>query len=332
MKQLYIILILLSVSILGFAQAFEVNGVYYQVTSTSNNTVEVSVHPNKYQEPFYVIPEKIKYNDKEYSVTGIGHQSFVDCDKLTYIVLPNSLTVIGDAAFSSCSSLTKIIIPENVTEIGDFAFYRCEGLTSITIPNSVISIGDEAFSKCSNLNSAIIGNSVTNIGVSAFSECIALSSITIPESVTQIGDFAFIGCENLKTMYNKAGIPQKKTGSLSAPTIVHVKKGLLNTYKSSDAWKELKIVDDIEYNKLTKITLNKQRVNCKVNDISKIDIVSLEPNNADNKQVLFASSDSDVVIITEEGQFIAIKKGRATITVTAKDGGGTIAQCEVLVE
>ena len=105
----------------------------------------------------------------------------------------------------------------------------------------------------------------------------------------------------------------------------NIQKELVNDYERNKKNRYVNIDDEIslfnpniEYNKLTKITLNKQRVNCKVNEISKIDIVSLEPNNADNKQVLFASSDSDVVIITEEGQFIAIKKGRATITVTAK--------------
>ncbi|MBP3573805.1 MAG: leucine-rich repeat domain-containing protein [Prevotella sp.] len=113
------------------AHDFEVDGIYYNITSSSKLTVEVT-----YQGSYYdsysdeytgsvVIPEKVTYDSKEYSVTSIG-----------------------DWAFGSCFGLTSVTIPNSVTSIGNSAFSYCYGLTSVTIPNSVTSIGDSAFDGC----------------------------------------------------------------------------------------------------------------------------------------------------------------------------------------
>ena len=92
-------------------------------TTTSSSTVSVS--KNEIITGKLVIPETVKYNGTQYSVTSIG-----------------------ESAFESCTSLTSLIIPNSVTSIGDYAFNYCSGLTSVTIGNSVTSIGKYAFSDC----------------------------------------------------------------------------------------------------------------------------------------------------------------------------------------
>ena len=181
----------------SLAHHFEINGVFYNVISTSE--VEVTYKGSSYNE-FYneyngsvVIPSLVEYGGFTYSVTSIGDNAFSSCD-LTSIEIPNSVTSIGDYAFVYCSSLTSIQIPNSVTSIGDYVFYYCSSLTSIQIPNSVTSIGDYTFSNCSSLTSVIIGNSVTSIGDYAFSNCSSLTSIQIPNSVTSIGEGAFSSC------------------------------------------------------------------------------------------------------------------------------------------
>ena len=181
----------------SLAHHFEINGVFYNVISTSE--VEVTYKGSSYNE-FYneyngsvVIPSLVEYGGFTYSVTSIGDNAFSSCD-LTSIEIPNSVTTIGDYAFVYCSSLTSIQIPNSVTSIGDYVFYYCSSLTSIEIPNSVTSIGDYTFSNCSSLTSVIIGNSVTSIGDYAFSNCSSLTSIQIPNSVTSIGEGAFSSC------------------------------------------------------------------------------------------------------------------------------------------
>ena len=188
-----------------FAEDFAVGGIYYNITSSTDKTVEVTFrgsYSNSYSNEYsgaVTIPESVTYNGNTYSVTSIGFHAFYDCSSLTSVEIPNSVTSIGDWAFSECSSLTSVVIPNSVTSIGSFAISYCSSLTSVVIPNSVTSIGDYAFVGCSSLTSLEIPNSVTSIEDGAFRGCSSLTSVEIPNSVTSIGDLAFAECSSLTT-------------------------------------------------------------------------------------------------------------------------------------
>ena len=198
-KQLLIVTIaLLLCGSKAMAHDFEVNGVYYKITSSTTADVTFKgssddEYWNEYSGSI-TIPTTATYNGVDYSVTSIGRSAFYDCSSLTSITIPESVTSIGYDAFQNCSSLTSITIPESVTSIGEWAFVGCSSLTSITIPENVPRIGDLAFADCSSLTSITIPESVTSIGSQAFRYCGSLTSITIPESVTSIGRDAFRNC------------------------------------------------------------------------------------------------------------------------------------------
>ena len=59
-------------------------------------------------------------------------------------------------------------------------------------------------------------------------------------------------------------------------------------------------------------------------------VVTITPENAQNKKVLWSSSDDDIVTVDENGKLKALKNGKATITVTTEDGKYK-ATCEVTV-
>ena len=188
-----------------FAEDFEVDGIYYDITSSTDKTVAVTYRGYSYD--FYfgeysgavTIPESVTYSGSTYSVTSIGGYAFSECFSLTSVVIPNSVTTIGECAFYRCSSLTSVEIPNSVTSIGAGAFSFCSSLTSVKIPNSVTSIRSSAFEYCSRLTSVVIPNSVTSIGVWAFAYCYGLTSVEIPNSVTSIGAEAFDDCNRLTT-------------------------------------------------------------------------------------------------------------------------------------
>ena len=159
------------------AHDFEVNGIYYNIISATDLTVEVTYrggtdyeYANEYSGEV-VIPSTVSYKSKNLTVT-----------------------VIGTSAFKECNGVEKITIPNTVTTIGYMAFRECTGLTTVTIGNGVTRIGYQAFYGCSKLTNFNFSNSVTEIGKYAFYGCSQLKSITIPNSVETIDDLAFKGC------------------------------------------------------------------------------------------------------------------------------------------
>ena len=188
-KHFLLTLVALLCSISASAHDFEVGGIYYNITSSADMTVEVTFRGDSYSSysreytGSITIPESVSYEGMTYSVKGIGEMTFVGCPGLKEVTIGNS-----------------------VTSIGGRAFYYCSGLTSVAIPNSVTSIGEYAFGSCETLASVKMSNSVTKIEGYAFSGCEALTSVVIPPSITSLGRRIFEGCKNLKTIINLSSL------------------------------------------------------------------------------------------------------------------------------
>ena len=123
-KQLLLTIAVLLCSATVNAYDFEVDGIYYNIVSITDLTVEVTDGDNDYYGKI-VIPEDVTYKSKTLSVTRIGGGAFGSCSSLTSLTIPNSVTSIGVSAFRYCSSLTSLTIPNSVTSIGGSAFWGC---------------------------------------------------------------------------------------------------------------------------------------------------------------------------------------------------------------
>lgn len=130
--------------------------------TTNNNTITITQYNGS--GGAVIIPGTIN----GLPVTSIGPFAFVNCTRLTSVIIPNSVTSIGSYAFQLCGNLSSVTIPKNVTSIGSYAFQYCDNLISITIPKSVTSIGDGAFAFNGLIKAIFQGNAPTSLGNNVF--------------------------------------------------------------------------------------------------------------------------------------------------------------------
>ena len=231
-KTAFVALSLLMFSIMGMtplkAQSYIIiEDLYYQINGDGVSATLIGPVAGTEIQGELNIPSSINYNEKDYTVTVIGKNSFISCDRLTgHLAIPNTVISIGENAFLGCSGLTSLDLGTSLDTIGPAAFYGCKGFTgSLTLPNSVryiyyaafygcnsftgsLTIGnslarieDAAFYKCSGFSSLTIGSAVTSIGTSTFWGCTGLAgSLTIPNTVRNIGPNAFHNCSGLTTL------------------------------------------------------------------------------------------------------------------------------------
>lgn len=182
------------------AYDFESNGIYYNILSSKDKTVEVTRAANKRYSGDIIIPTTVNLNGKELSVVAIGDEAFGWCSELTSITLGDSVKRIGHYAFTLCNKLKNLTLGSNINIIGKSAFEKCYGLTRIEIPSNIETIGSCAFWDCDNVKEIIIHNGVKIIGPKAFYNNNKVTNIFIPTSVEEIGSGAFYDCDNLKVL------------------------------------------------------------------------------------------------------------------------------------
>lgn len=213
------------------AYDFAVNGIYYNILSKTDRTVEVTKSDGNDYSGDVVIPAVVDHGGVTYSVTKIGEGAFSLCpalisvsmssvDTIDYgafshsgnlasVSLPATLTSIKGNPFLSCSALKEIVVDEDNTKYssdGGVLYDKSKetlicwptAQADIDIPSSVKTIGESAFGNCHNLAS-ISMPSVETIGNMAFMCCSDLASVSMP-SVKMIDYLAFHICTDLTSV------------------------------------------------------------------------------------------------------------------------------------
>ncbi len=273
------------------------------------------------------------------SVTSMEHDNFMSCDSLKEVKLGTGLTTIPRYTFFECGSLESIVVPYRVTKIETNAFANSVALKEITIPRNTVEINQDAFSYPANLTiygisgtyaeeyAGIIGATFVNREIAATAVTLSSSELNLtrgqrltlamnvtPENFTDEVSWKSTDT-NIITVSDTGEIYAKADGTAT----------LKLTVGNVSATCKVTVVQPVE-----NIFLNKNNVS--LEGLQTVQLTAeVHPDNAFNKDVVWASSDESVAAVTQSGLVTALKKGTAKISVTAQDGSGKMAECTVTV-
>lgn len=212
----FILSALLATTLSASAFDLELNGIHYNIISTTEKTVMTT--PGNDSGPInnvvgsLVLPETVVIRGETYKVTEIGRRSFMNNTALTSVTFPANITKVGYDAFWECSNLSKVEaanlqswcnidfemdegaghgISSNPLMYANHLFVNGNKIIDLIIPNGITEIKDWVFAYMTGLKSVKMPASVTTIGARAFLECNSLQDVTLSENLTAIGLAAF---------------------------------------------------------------------------------------------------------------------------------------------
>lgn len=227
------------ISVLSYAYDFEVDDMYYNITSLQNLTVELTNGDNRYTGDIE-IPETVEYSNKTFTVTRLGDNCFKACSNLNSVQIPHTVITLGTYVFSGCSKLASLTIPSSVTTIGEgahadygrYCFSGCYNLTSLIIedgvstlylyPNDWYTGSVRTFVNC-NLKYLYLGRNVSCAYADSgdtyehpFYGQSSLTEIKFGSGITRIGYHMFQNCTSIEHIEIPHNITQIQNNAFEA--------------------------------------------------------------------------------------------------------------------
>ena len=296
------------------------------------------------------------------TVRELGNEAFRNCDGLEKIVIPNSVATIGNGVLYDCDRLTNILLGTGISKLSESCFEHCDKLESIVLPYTVTEIGNNAFKNCVALKTISIPRNTSVIGSSVFSYPAKMTIYgvagTYAEKYAGEQGIKFVAIDKKadKVSLDKSEVTINKGQTVQLSLNVEPKDFTDEvSWKSTDT--NIVTVNEkglvIAKNKGTakiKIMVGEQTVYCTITVVQPVtnvylnkDSLAIEalenyqlkaeiyPEDADNKELEWTSSNEKVATIDQNGYISALTKGVTTITAKAKDGSNVSRQCVVTV-
>lgn len=219
------------------AQTFLYNNVVYKASGSKLTAQKPTVAPANGEAPGdytgdIVIPAKIEYEGKTYTVTSVG------------------------SAFKA-TSITSIDIADGVATISRGGFQDCVQLKSAKLPSDLVTFNGDVFSGCVLLEEIVIPGTVKEMASNQFKGCTSLRKITFEDGPTAIelssGAFTDNGASGLQEVVINRAIGEKYTAMDSKPfrgsaSIVKVSIGGSCTSLPASYFESASALKTVEFN------------------------------------------------------------------------------------
>lgn len=261
-------------SLASSAYSFEMDGIYYDILSTTDLTVEVVKGDTEYTGDV-VVPETVTYRNKKFTVVAVGYRAFDWNKNLVSLTLPEtvkdmkSCAVVGCHALESvqadgvetiegqcfryCTSLKEISLP-SAKNLKVGSFEDCTALEKVSLPSATF-LGWDCFANCTSLKEISLP-SIETIEYGCFRECTSLEKVTLGKSLTKFGksgeDGVFANCDKITEVWSHiltpSNIDEKEFYLFTYDdATLYVPVGTKSLYQACTGWKNfLHIVESAE--------------------------------------------------------------------------------------
>ncbi len=198
-----------------------IDGVNYLLDNREHTATVLPLPKDKYADDI-IIPEKVAYYGKKYSVVGIGENAFKGCDGLTSITVEAKTPLpLGKDAFEGVPTDIALYVPDESKSLYESAegwkefedihpsAHVINGICYELDPNTyfakVVGLPNGKYKGDIVVPEEIayegVKYKVGSIGEFAFARCPELKSVSLPSTITEIAEFAFIGNPALTAIY-----------------------------------------------------------------------------------------------------------------------------------
>lgn len=241
---------------------------------------------------------------------------------LVEIKLPNSVKIIGKWTFRKCTSLKPTILPNGIEEIREEAFMDTNfAPDTLLLPSSLKKYYTTAFPK-KNGQTVVIPESVVEIDNTYQTYDNTYNTWYTNDYISSTNNYIFI--------INRVSPPSFKYYSERCLTksTIYVPKESLSLYKEKVPYSKANI-KKIPVS-VTGVTLSIKSATINVNESMTIEAV-VQPSDADNRRVIWTSSDVSVAKVEWDGFVTGTSSGKTIITATSVESPAISASCEITV-
>ena len=198
-KHLFTALMLLCTNTVN-AHDFKVDGIYYNILSEADKTVEVTYYGSNFNtqtNDYYghvTIPETVTDGRTTYTVVAIGEYTFAMCEEVTGVTIPSTIKRIGTAAFGVNEAETDF----TSVYISDLAAW-CN-IDFANLASNPLGSAENFYLNGNLITDIVIPDGIEEIKNFAFYGLKSDVNITIPSSVNKIGEDAFRSA-SIKNVY-----------------------------------------------------------------------------------------------------------------------------------
>ena len=283
-------------------------------------------------------------------ITNIGTSAFSGAS-FEKLILEEGIETIGQSAFASTSGTCSLVIPSTVKEISVGCFSDSHYSGRLELQDGIESIKGSAFAGCVFSGDLVIPASVTNTSYNIFKESTfsdgeiiidanidiiypeafrgikGVTKVTFSETVREIWTQAFLDIRSCKEFYFRGDAPSYmvERGKMKTPYICEASfdsDAVLYYDSRRSGW------DGAVFNYIKRpmpvfperIELSPEEVQIGTGE-TKYLTVSVYPENAENKNMIWSSSDPEIVTVSKNGSICGVSLGSAYITATAEEKG-----------